>query len=232
MFSYTYEMRYGDFKDFEYLKKTSLLDVVQDISTKEADYCGYGMERLRKMNIAWLMQGINVHFEKPAKILKPVTAETAVKCLKGVVSERGCILKQDGEVIAKTIASWFTFNTEKMRVCKIPEELHSCYELHDFKDEFFTYIKPEILTDVDVKYTIRVSNRDIDTNNHLNNQKGAELLIDALPFDYDFKDMRILYKKSAFLGDELQVCVKETEKGYFVHLQTADKQICVAGEFE
>ena len=232
MFTYTYETRYGDFKDFENLKKGALLDIVQDISTKEADFCGYGVEQLREMNLAWLMQGINVCFEKPAKILKPIVVETAVQGIKGVISERGCILKQDGEVVAKTIANWFTFNTEKMRVCKIPEEIHNCYTLHNFNDIFFTYKKPEILNNVDVAYKIRVSNKDIDTNKHLNNQKGAELLMDALPFEYDFKNLRILYKKSAFLGDELEVCVQKNENGYYVHLQTTDKQVCVVGEFE
>ena len=232
MFTYTYEPRYGDFKDFEYLKRPALLDMVQDISTKEADYCGYGINKLREINMAWLMQGINIRFEKPAKILKPVTVETAVQSLKGIVSERCCILKQDGEVVAKTIANWFTFDTEKMKVCRIPEEMHSCYTLHDFEDDFFSYRKPAILNDVEVAYTIKVSNRDIDTNKHLNNQKAAELLMDALPFDYDFKDLRILYKKSAYLGDELEVCVKKTEIGYYVHLQTSDKQVCVVGEFE
>lgn len=232
MFTYTYETRYGDFKDFEVIKRGTILDIVQDVSTKEADFCGFSIQKMREINMAWLMQGINVHFVKPVKILKPITAETAVQSLKGVISERGCILKQDGEVVAKTIANWFTFNTEKMRVCKIPEELHNCYKLHDFEDDFFNYKKPEIAEDSDVAYTIKVSNKDIDTNMHLNNQKAADLLMDALPFDYDFKHMKILYKKATYLGDELQVCVKKTEKGYLVHLQTADRQICVAGEFE
>ena len=232
MFTYTYEPRYGDFKDFVNLKKSVLLDIVQDISTKEAASCGYSIHKLREMNMAWLIQGINIRFEKPAEILKSVTVETAVQSLKGVVSERGCILKQEGEVIAKTIANWFTFDTERMRVCRIPEEMHNCYTLHDFEDDFFEYKKPTILNDVEVAYKIRISNRDIDTNKHLNNQKSAELLMDALPFDYDFKDLRILYKKSAFLGDELEVCVQKTDKGYYVHLQTLDQQVCVVGEFE
>ena len=232
MFTYTYETRYGDFKDYEVIKKGTVLDIVQDISTKEADYCGYSIQKMRELNMAWLMQGINVHFVKPIKILKPITVETAVQSLKGVVSERCCVLKQDGEVVAKTIANWFIFNTEKMRVSKIPDEMHNCYTLHDFNDDFFSYKKPEIFEDAEIMYTIRVSNKDIDTNKHLNNQKAADLLMDALPFEYEFSHMRILYKKATYLGDELEVCVKRTEKGYYVHLQTTDKQVCVVGEFE
>ena len=33
------------------------------------------------------------------------------------------------------------------------------------------------------------------------------------------------------LGDELGICVEEIENGYYVHLQSMDGEICVAGEF-
>ena len=67
---------------------------------------------------------------------------------------------------------------------------------------------------------------------HMNNQKSAELLMDALPFDYRFTTATILYRKAAFLGDELEVCVNKTESGYYVHLQTKNKEISVVGTFE
>lgn len=232
MFTYTYETRYGDFKDFETVKTGTILDIVQDVSTKEADSCGYSIQRLREMNMAWLMQGINVYFEKPVRINTPIEVETAVQSLKGAVSERGCILRQNGEVVAKTIANWFTFNSEKMRVCRIPAELHECYVCHDFKDSFFSYKRPPVFEIENPEYSVRVSNKDIDTNKHLNNQKAADLLMDALPFDFNFNYLGILYKKATYLGDELEVCIKETEKGYYVHLQNKDKELCVAGVFE
>ena len=33
------------------------------------------------------------------------------------------------------------------------------------------------------------------------------------------------------LGDELEVCIKKLTDGYYVHLQTNEKEICVAGTF-
>lgn len=232
MFTHTYETRYGDFKDYETVKTGTVLDIVQDISTKEADFYGYSIQKLREMNVAWLMQGINVYFDAPVKVNCPIEVSTAVQSLKGAVSERGCILRQEGKIVAKTIANWFTFNTQKMRVCRIPTEMHECYTCHDFKDSFFEYKRPQILEIENSEYTVRVANKDIDTNKHLNNQKSADLLMDALPFDFNFNYLGILYKKATYLGDELEVCIKEIEKGHYVHLQTKDKDVCVAGVFE
>ncbi len=232
MFTYKYETRYGDYKDFDTIKPSAVLDMVQDVSVKDSAACGYDMLKLRNMDMAWLLQGINVLFEKPVRTGCPVEVTTAVKKMKGATSERGCIIKQNGETIAKTVANWALINTEKMRVGRITPEMLDSYELYDFKDDFFEYKKVTVFDDVPPAYVIRVSNKEIDTNMHLNNQKGAELLMDALPFDFYFSDIKLLYKKPAYLGDELEVCLKKLEKGFYVHLQTKEKEICVAGTFE
>jgi len=231
MFKYKYETRYGDYKDFETVKPSALLDIVQDIAIKHSDSCGYGLTKMRDIGYAWLIQGIKLHLKKPIKALCEIEAYTAVKNMHAATSERGCIIKQNGEIVAKTVANWFLFDCNRLRPCRIPKEICSAYAIHDFEDNFFEYTKPE-LHEADVINTLRISNKEIDTNKHLNNQKSAEILMDALPFDFSFTDMTVFYKKSAYLGDELELCIKEIPKGYYVHLQTKDKEICVAGKFE
>ena len=231
MYTYTYETRYGDFKDFETIKKGSVIDIIQDISTKCSEECGFGMFKLRDMQRAWLLKGINIHFDKEIKTFTPITVETAVKPLKGATSHRCCLIYQEGEVRAKSIAEWFLFDTENLRPIRIPPELAEAYEVVDFEDEFFTFRKAEIITDAPVLYNVKVLNKDIDTNKHLNNQKSADMLMDALPFEFEFNNINLLYKKQAYLGDELEVCVNQTENGYYVHLQTKEKEICVIGNF-
>ena len=231
MYTHIYETRYGDFKDFETLKYSSLLDTIQDVAIKDSEMKGYGIYALRDMHMAWLLLGIRVKFDMPLSTRYPLEVSTAVKKMKGATSERGCIIKQNGKTVARSIANWFLFDSEKERICKIPLEMSQSYEPYDFEDEFFTYIKPETHEADEVAYTITVGNKEIDTNKHLNNQKSAELLMDALPYDFEMDEMRVLYKTPAYLGDTLEVCRIKTDKGYYVHLQTTDKNICVAGEF-
>jgi len=231
MFTYTYEPRYGDYKNFDVLKPATILDFVQDISIRDSDRCGYSLDELIQKNLAWLMQGINIKYLKPLKTHKILEVSTAINTLKGATSQRGCYIKQDGEIVAKTVANWFLFNTEQNRIAKIPEEMQDKYTFHNFDDDFFNYKKCTVLDSVSPQYNVIVSNKELDTNMHLNNQKSAELLMDALPFDFDFTDAEIIYKKPAFLGDKLEVCISDIENGYYVHLQTAKKDVCVAGKF-
>ncbi len=231
MFNLVYTPRYGDFKDFDSIKPSAILDMVQDIAVRHSDSRGYGMHKLRDMGYAWLLNGIKLHIEKPINPSLPIEISTAIKDMKGLFSERGCIIKQSGEVVAKTCASWFIFNTELGKPCRAPEEIASAYENHDFCDEFFEFKKIKFM-EAERIGTLTVSNKDIDTNRHLNNQKSAELLMDALPFDYSFTDMTVLYKKAAYLGDCLDLCVKTLNDGYYVHLASKDGTVCVAGIFK
>lgn len=233
MYKYTYQPRYSDYKDFDTIKKSSLLEIIQEAAIRNSDKNGFGINTLRNMQRAWLLQGIAVHFEKNAQPDSPIEAQTAVKSLKGVLSERGTVLMQNGEVVAKSIANWCLLDTERGRLARIPKEMTDAYEHCDFDgDGFFTYDRPETFADAPHMYSIRVCNKELDTNKHLNNQKGAELLMDALPYEFEIRKMKIYYPNPAYLGQELSVCVKEMENGYYVHLKNSEGIICVAGIFE
>jgi len=233
MFKYVYDIQYCDYKDFENVKVSTILNAIQEVAIRNSEYSGFGIAKLREMDRAWLLQGINVHFEKSIKTSSPIEVYTAVKSLHGVLSERGSVIKQDGEVVAKSIANWCLLDTKRMRLAKVPEEMTNAYEQCEFDgDSFFTYERPEIIEDVPSQYKVRVSNKELDTNKHLNNQKGAELLMDALPFDFEIKEISLIYPNPAYLGEELDVCVKEIENGYYVHLKNQENKVCVAGTFE
>ncbi len=231
MYSCVYQLRYGDYKNFEVIKPSALLDIIQDVAIQDSARVGYSMHRLKEINRAWLLQGINVQFHKPVRVDAPLEVSTGVKAFRGSTSERCCIVKQNGEVVARTIANWFLIDVERTRVVRIDPEILDAYEVGGFEDEFYSYQKPQ-LYEAETAYTVKVSNKEIDTNVHLNNQRAAELLMDAIPYEFTFNDMKILYKKAAYPGELLDVCVTEIEHGYFVMLKNQEGDLCVAGTFE
>jgi len=231
LFEHTYETRYGDYKTPETIKPAVILDMVQDIATKHSTKCGYSISVMEELKQAWLQQGIKAHFDKPIQTNAPITIKTAVKSMKGTTSPRCSYIEQNNQIVGKTIANWFLLDVEKQKPTRIPKEMGEAYDFHDFTEDFFQFKKASVM-EAPVLYEIRIGNKEIDTNMHLNNQKSAELLMDALPFDYFFTDMNVFYKQSAYLGDVLEVCMVEIEKGFYVHLQTKSGEVCVSGTFE
>lgn len=64
MYKYSYEPRYSDYKDFDTIKISSLLEIIQEAAIRNSEESGFGVNALRNMNRAWLLQGIDVRFEK------------------------------------------------------------------------------------------------------------------------------------------------------------------------
>ena len=89
MFRYDYNIRYSDYKDFETVKTSAILEVIQEAAILNSASCGFGIDNLRGINRAWLLQGINVRIENPVSTYYPLIAKTAVKNLKGVLSDLG-----------------------------------------------------------------------------------------------------------------------------------------------
>lgn len=231
MFSIKYIPRYGDYKDYEHIKTSSVLDMIQDVSTRASAHYGYDIHTLRDMKRAWLLQGINLHYDSEIRPDAQIEIFTAVTPSNGVTSERCCIIEQNGKKVGKSVACWFLFNSEKQRPVRIPKEMLDVYEVAEFDDVFLKFRKMDLLDCENVWRSVVVSNKEIDTNLHMNNRKSAELLMDALPFDFYFNDINIIYKKPAFLGDKLDICIKELEDGFYVHMQNTEKEIFVAGTF-
>lgn len=222
MFEFKYETRYGDYKDFDVIKTGAVLDIIQDVSIRDSESRGYGIHVLHEMGEAWLVQGINFRLVKPISTHYPVVAQTGVAKIGGVTSNRGCILRQNGEICAKSIANWFLMNTNEGKLARISKEMTERYELYDFGDEFFKYHKPtppEFTGDGD---TVEVAVRDIDTNRHLNNEKAVEIILDALPFDFSYNAIDIMYKRESHLGDNLTRRVVHESDGYWVELAGCD----------
>ena len=105
MYKYVYDIRYSDYKDFDTVKVSTVLNAIQEVAIRNSEYAGFGIDKLREMDRAWLLQGMNIRFEKSVKASSELEAYTAVKSLHGVLSERGTIIKQNGEIVAKSITN-------------------------------------------------------------------------------------------------------------------------------
>ena len=101
MFEFEHKIRYSDYKDFETVKVSTALELIQEAAIQDSDQFGYSIDKLRSMNLAWLLLGYNVHFNKKMSVQSPITTFTAVKTMKAATSVRGAVLYQDGEIVAK-----------------------------------------------------------------------------------------------------------------------------------
>ena len=227
MFVKDYEFRYGDLAENGNIKAGTILDILQDAAICHSNSVGCDSEKLKSINIAWLLEGWRVKFLSPLHNRSKVTVKTGIMTIKACESNRGYEVWQDDECKVIATADWFTVNTEKMRITRIPAE---CIEGFDRVDEPdnglpFERFKPE--TEMDIIDRRNVEKRDLDTNHHMNNVKSAEIALNYLPEDFNIFELIIRYRKELKCGEEFDVFSKTIDGGICVELKNSTGDSCV-----
>lgn len=227
MYIKEYEFRYGDLNRRGNIKISTVLDILQEAAILHSSAVGYDSDKLAEMKIAWLLEGWRVRFDIPLHNRSKVAVKTGIMTIKSCESNRGYEVWQDGERKVIATADWFTMNTEKRRITRIPQECIDAFDRVDEPDNglLFERFKPE--EEISAVDTRTVERRDIDTNNHMNNVKSVEILLDYLPDDFAVKEMAVRYRKELVFGETVTVCRKETGNGFILELKNHSGDACV-----
>ena len=123
MYSKNYYLRYGDIDFNDKIKLSAILEVLQDVSICHSDEMGYTREKLASMNVAWLLSGWKINILSQIDSKSPITAKTAITETNKIQATRKYEIWQNDECKIKASAEWFTVDTERMSLTKIPEEI-------------------------------------------------------------------------------------------------------------
>lgn len=117
------------------------------------------------------------------------------------------VYDEDNKEICKASTQWIFLDMTKKRPLRVPEKFNEIYgvvgekNLHDFYD-----FKVEFPTENLMDFSVRKS--DIDYNNHVNNVKYLNWMLETIPVEindnYFFGELDILYKKEVTLGSLIQ----------------------------
>lgn len=119
------------------------------------------------------------------------------------------VYNDNNELTAVASTKWVLMDITTKKIVRDMEDIICRYTEYDkmvFEDDF-----PKLKEPVNLEYTYNhiIQRRDIDTNGHVNNIKYLELAYEALPKEvYDkinFKNIDVMYKHSAFLGEEMNI---------------------------
>lgn len=224
IFSKEYFFRYSDLDYRDEIKISAVIDILQDISILHSAAVGFSREKLTSISVAWLLLGWRIRFIEPLDKDKGVDVRTGIMSLHKFEGVRKYEMYQDGVCKVCATAVWFTVDTEKMKVTKVPDEIYDAYESVNEPDNGLEFIKLRGTEDIKAVSNVTVERRDIDTNKHLNNVKSVELALDCLPENIDISELQITYRKSIFMNEHIQICVKNENGDYFVELKTEKNQ--------
>ena len=227
MFIKEYELRYSDIDNCGKIKTSTVLDLLQDISIAHADYVGLDSQKFRSVSVACLLAGWRVRFIKPLDDRKKVTVRTGLMNTTKCEATRKYEIWQNDECKVIATGVWFTVNTEKMKIARVVDELFAVFESVSEEDNHLPCAKLKPEEGAVLLGETCVQRRDLDTNNHMNNVKSVEEVLNFVPDNFEISELQVKYRKELKAGEPIKIYGKQMDNGYYYEIQNENNDFCV-----
>lgn len=189
------------------LTNKGFLRMFQEIGAVHSSKFGYGLNDSKKTGLFWIILNWKLEVFQRPKWNEVLSISTWCTHHTHIYFYRDYqVCNSSGEVVAIATSKWILFDFNKKSVFRITENFTENYCKDVDKNVFnvkmvekFKEPENDKLAD---EYT--VLKRDIDSNHHVNNLNYLDFAYEILPDNIDFKNVEIMYKNEARLGDILQ----------------------------
>ncbi len=218
-----------------YLRPENLLAYLGETSSLHSDSIGAGIDALRKYNYCWMLNRWRARFFKHPRVMDEIIVETWSSGIDKFFATREFVVYDNqGEIIFNGSTQWVFLDLNKGKPVRVPEEVGKIYgeckdkllvDFYDFRKGFDT--------EDGLEFNVRRS--DIDVNNHVNNVKYLNWIIEAVPDsvaeNYKLYDLDIMYKKEVKQGSLIysSILKKDEEENTFLHKITNGEEIHAFG---
>ncbi|MDO5293291.1 MAG: thioesterase [bacterium] len=229
MYSFQSRVRYSEIDPNRKLDLAGIINYFQDCSTFQSEDVGVGIDYLNATNRVWIITNWQIVITRFPKLNEKIIISTWPYEFKTMFGYRNFKMEtEEGELLAVANSIWVLMDTKRMRPTKLTEEELIKYEL----EEKYPMEKAPRKIPVPENYTTHeafsVTKSNLDTNNHVNNGQYIKMATDYLPEDFEIKEMRAEYRKSAVLSDTIIPKVTiEDNKCTVVLAGTDDYPYCV-----
>ena len=195
-----------------YLRLISLMNILQDIASENAELLGFGFETCHAKNLAWVGSNYLLQIERLPRIGEHFLIETwpAEGKIWGAI--RNFIVKdQQDNALIRVKSQWVLIDIDRRRPVALSKHFPEYHFLNESVMEADFTKMPEI-TQPDLQKEFSVRYDDIDINDHVNNAVyplwAAESLSPQFRQNHLPQEIEISFKKEALLGETVKVITK------------------------
>lgn len=233
IYEFNSRVRYSEIDHHGTMTLPALINYFQDCSTFQSEDIGLGTSVLKEQKRAWILSYWQIIVKRYPRLCEWMTVGTFATEFKALFGNRNFYMKDEaGEMLACAHSIWVFIDTETGRPCRpetkdiepygMSEPLEMPYEDRKIK-------LPETTEDLEA---FQVQKHHIDTNEHVNNCQYVQMALEYLPTDYEAKQVRVEYKKSAVLGNMIYPKMAVEAERTVVELCSEDRKPYAVLEFK
>lgn len=232
MYNIETKVRYSECGENGKMKLSAIVNQFQDSSSEHSESLGVGMDYLKEQKRAWILNSWQIVIERYPKAHEDIVVSTWPTGFRGVFGPRNfCMKTPGGEMLAYANTLWVYLDIEKGMPTKPSEEEKTIYGTEPPLDMEYSSRKIKLPEEAEVVDTVSVRKYHIDTNSHMNNSQYVLLAAEVLPEEFEVRQVRVEYKKSAVYGDEIVIKMAEEETRIVVELSDEENNTYALVEF-
>ena len=181
------------------IKIVSLLEYLVETSSLHSDYLGLGFKELIVNNYGWILSRWKLKIYNYPKAQEKIKISTWTSNFNKFYANREfSVYDENNNLLVKASTLWVFMDTNRKRPIRIPLDLYNNYKIIENKNfkEFLNFTNK---FNSDSAMDFRVRKNDIDYNNHVNNAKYINWILELIPLKVDeayiLEELDIFYKK-------------------------------------
>lgn len=234
IYSESFNIRASEVDNDSDITIAAICELFQEVAGNHALQLNFDITDLHKKGLTWVLHRMDIQVKSFPKWRQKVTIETWPAAGDGLRAYRNYrILDEDQNELVVCLSYWMMINLKTRRPTRMTEEILNTR----FSDRDHTLpiksSKISKLTNVDASKRIVVRKSDLDMNQHVNNARYMEWLIEALPASYNQKPrgVDIVFLRESIYGDTLTSSVQQQEKHTLHTLVNQKDEIVAQAEF-
>ena len=232
MYSFDTRISYSESDENLELTIPALLNFFQDAAIFEAEAGTITMDYLQERHLGWLLGSWQIVIERRPRLNEQVVLTTFPYAFKGFIGYRNFILAtKEGEILAKAASIWTLVNIQEVKPVRPSQEILAGYEISPKLEMEYAPRRIELIGEGVAKEPFFIRKNQIDSNHHVNNAEYVNIAMEYLDASARVKQVRVEYKRPAYLHDTLIPVIYEQENKLQVQLTNDQQETYCVVEF-
>jgi medium-chain acyl-[acyl-carrier-protein] hydrolase len=197
-----YEIRYKDVNHRQEATPVAVLNFVEETAADHCAYIGKNVYELQKEGIGWVLYAGCFHMDCYPKYREKIKIVTWISKIKGFIGYREYrVFSEDDKFYGGFRGMWLYFDLEKRRPIPVDKIYYEQWAIRDEAAIDYEIVPYKNRIDnPDCGKSFTVQRYDIDSNNHVNNVRYVQWLMESIPEEF-YNKARMEYIHGTFLKE-------------------------------
>lgn len=230
-----YPIKYYEMDFNQILKPSTLMNLLEDIATINAEMFNFGYSFVSARNYGWFLIKYHMEFDDYPQELDELVIKTEARGISKIIANRDFEIwtADNKKRLGRVASNWMLIDLNTKNILPIAKIIDFMPAFQKRENDLqFQKILP--FEQIDFEKTFEIRFDDIDVNQHVNNSNYIIWAFESLPYEfrskYKLKTLDVVYKKEISYGNNVisqaQIDEKNKTSKHVLKNEKTDEELC------